>query len=149
MHGDRIVIKLYCRKKFYIIVSNMNDLFTPTPVELIAELNEIWPEGNMEYRHFTIEIDHDRWSDKWVATHENYDGPESDYPVITGKDQDEVIEEIDEWLAACPHNDTDTALCNRCAGSGEGMSDGTICGQCNGSGEWGEFCNDCDENLGD
>lgn len=103
----------------------------------------------MEYRHFTIEIDHDRWHDKWVATHENYDGPESYYPVITGKDQDEVIEEIDEWLAACPHNDTGTALCNRCAGSGEGMSDGTICGQCNGSGEWGEYCNDCDENTGD
>lgn len=36
---------------------------------------------------------------------------------------------------AWPVLDDDSAICNGCAGSGEGMTDGSTCRQCKGSGE--------------
>lgn len=125
----------------------MNDLFTPTTAELLAELEEIWPEGLMDYRHFTITKDPDRWHDPWVATHDNYTGPDCDYPILTGPDEDDLIEQIDEWLADCPHNHTTEGLCHWCAGSGEGYTEGTTCSHCRGMGTGGEYCEDCDENV--
>lgn len=46
---------------------------------------------------FHITIDGDRWSEKYVATHENYDGPDGKWPCFTGVSVDDLSEQIKEW----------------------------------------------------
>lgn len=46
---------------------------------------------------FHITIDGDRWNNKYVATHENYDGPDGKWPCFTGESVDDLSEQIKEW----------------------------------------------------
>lgn len=46
---------------------------------------------------FHITIDGDRLMEKYVATHENYDGPDGNWPCFTGRSVDDLGEQIKEW----------------------------------------------------